>query len=421
MHVFSQIILFFLLKAHSISFYRMEQSPPILPDEGGIEEKDQKNAGTFFVRNAKGNFYAMVGIENLPASTILEESEEEIGRVARLLCYNCHQMLQFEAAAPFVQCGNCNRMNAVRTDAIEGGQVMIVICGRCNSRNIAPLGSSYVECWLCHIVCEVNYPDMSSRIRRRWRMIQLRNWRRHPVATVSPEPLADTRSRAATQEGNLEINSHTPPEGDTFADPPLVVEHSANTAPTDSVDPAALPDNLGNEMAMPYSTVTNISARTERESDSAVHATQTAATNEAAPRQRRNGGRYVWYIFRRRASPPSVAHSVSVSSTHSEHSRESSPVMCGMGTWLGRGVSRPNRQRHISRAFPLFSSTEMITSSALPLERDVLASDSPPPRLQRNEISHGLAVPFSFSLHRDDTVVHSNSSTTFFPLVTTTC
>lgn len=123
----------------------------------------------FFLELPDGTLACVAGLENLPAAapaaadvgdTQAGAAAEEQMTLARLQCHNCLQLLEFDSRAYFVQCSSCLTLNAVQNQAnsLRGGRAMIVICGRCSTRNISCLGSVYVECWQCHTVCQVDYP-----------------------------------------------------------------------------------------------------------------------------------------------------------------------------------------------------------------------------------------------------------------------
>lgn len=153
----------------------------------------------FFLENPSGLVEAIAGLENLRE---FKTKEEPAPVTARLQCHVCSHTLEYDSRAHFVQCGNCNTLNAVRSNEPRGGRVMIVICGHCNTRNIAAMGSVYVECWLCHTVCQVEYPNQPSL--GSGRLIQHSQNRsssgtrpaRRPVPRVPPPPPGPRRSTA---------------------------------------------------------------------------------------------------------------------------------------------------------------------------------------------------------------------------------
>ncbi|CBZ51863.1 conserved hypothetical protein [Neospora caninum Liverpool] len=124
----------------------------------------------FFLELPDGAVSCVAGLENLPASVEAvngpNPGDAQQGPfLARLQCHNCLQLLEFDSRAQFVQCSSCLTLNAVQSQAsngLRGGRAMIVICGRCSTRNISCLGSLYVECWQCRTVCQVDYPAAGS-------------------------------------------------------------------------------------------------------------------------------------------------------------------------------------------------------------------------------------------------------------------
>ncbi|PFH32360.1 zinc finger domain, LSD1 subclass domain-containing protein [Besnoitia besnoiti] len=141
--------------------------------QGGTEEpghatveSDVLYVGTdcFFLELPDGALACVAGLENLPPPPPVDETAaagQAPPPLARIQCHSCLQLLEFDSRAQFVQCSSCLTLNAVQSQAtsgLRGGRAMIVICGRCSTRNISCLGSLYVECWQCRTVCQVDYP-----------------------------------------------------------------------------------------------------------------------------------------------------------------------------------------------------------------------------------------------------------------------
>ncbi|KEP61658.1 UNVERIFIED_CONTAM: zinc finger domain, LSD1 subclass domain-containing protein [Hammondia hammondi] len=215
-------------------------------DEDEREDTTYVGVDCFFLELPDGAVCCVAGLENLPPPAEVDERDSAEAQreffLARLQCHNCLQLLEFDSRAQFVQCSSCQTLNAVQTRAhsgLRGGRAMIVICGRCSTRNISCLGSLYVECWQCHTVCQVDYPadgasvlgpggnprsqtglgetSVSSRARLRRRLLSRRSFHRPRISWLrarrrgAPEAaVASGVSANVTGEGTTEPGPSAP-------------------------------------------------------------------------------------------------------------------------------------------------------------------------------------------------------------------
>ncbi|EPT30721.1 zinc finger domain, LSD1 subclass domain-containing protein [Toxoplasma gondii ME49] len=215
-------------------------------DEDERDDTTYVGVDCFFLELPDGAVCCVAGLENLPPPAEVNERDSTEGQgeffLARLQCHNCLQLLEFDSRAQFVQCSSCQTLNAVQTRAhsgLRGGRAMIVICGRCSTRNISCLGSLYVECWQCHTVCQVDYPadgagvlgpgassrsqtrlgetGVSSRARLRSRLLSRRSFHRPRISWLrtrrrgAPEAaVASGASANVAGEGTTEPGASAP-------------------------------------------------------------------------------------------------------------------------------------------------------------------------------------------------------------------
>uniref|UniRef100_A0A0G4GYS5 Zinc finger LSD1-type domain-containing protein n=1 Tax=Chromera velia CCMP2878 TaxID=1169474 RepID=A0A0G4GYS5_9ALVE len=113
-------------------------------------KQDHLRAGdpspTFFVENPDGTM-DVAGVENVPMPS---------GK-ARLRCYNCQLLLEYDSAAAYVQCFTCRTMNAVVAESETGGKVLSMLCAVCGTTNLAPYGVPYVRCGTCGTISQVSH------------------------------------------------------------------------------------------------------------------------------------------------------------------------------------------------------------------------------------------------------------------------
>lgn len=85
---------------------------------------------------------------------------------------------------------------------------MIVICGRCSTRNVASLGSLLVQCWRCRAVCQVDYPRAASASQAGRRTPDLHPVRRRqssaPFDAERDTHVASERQRGAGEDSSVE-------------------------------------------------------------------------------------------------------------------------------------------------------------------------------------------------------------------------
>jgi len=76
---------------------------------------------------------------------------------ARLQCYACNKLLEYDSGAQYVQCFSCSTMNAAQQGSQAGGRVLSMLCPICHTTNLAPYGVNYVRCGTCHTISQVTH------------------------------------------------------------------------------------------------------------------------------------------------------------------------------------------------------------------------------------------------------------------------
>lgn len=83
---------------------------------------------------------------------------------ARLQCYACSRLLEYDGGAQYVQCFNCSTMNGVQPTTQIGGRVLSMVCAVCHTTNLAPYGINYVRCGTCSTISQVSHAYRNDRM-----------------------------------------------------------------------------------------------------------------------------------------------------------------------------------------------------------------------------------------------------------------
>ncbi|SBS98149.1 conserved Plasmodium protein, unknown function [Plasmodium ovale curtisi] len=112
------------------------------------------NYKTFYVLNPDGILDSVAGLEHLSFTS------HSIS-YRNIICYQCLHIFYCENSTIFRTCPKCKVVNAIVPYDKVGLKVIIVICYKCNSRNIANIDTSYVRCYFCNSVNYSLYNNIS--------------------------------------------------------------------------------------------------------------------------------------------------------------------------------------------------------------------------------------------------------------------